>query len=277
MPVHRVRLDNILFDNRRPLVCIAGTCSLESEELTYRTAHTLKLRLGRLRIPFVFKCSYDKANRTSIRSYRGPGWQRGLEILARIKNRLRVPLLTDVHETSQVPFAAEVADILQIPAFLSRQTDLVLACARTGKIVNVKKGQFLSPWEVRQVVKKIESTGNGKILLTERGTCFGYQNLVVDMRSLEILKGLGYPVLYDATHSLQLPGGLGHASSGQREFVFPLARAAVATGVAGLYLETHPQPDRALSDGPNSLKLAQVPGILSALKSIDAQVKSLLQ
>jgi 2-dehydro-3-deoxyphosphooctonate aldolase (KDO 8-P synthase) len=228
----------------------------------------------RLGAGFVLKCSYDKANRSSLSSYRGIGVRDGLRALDSVRRSLGVPLLVDVHEPEQAEWAAEAADILQIPAFLCRQTDLLLACGRTGKAVNIKKGQFLSPWEMVNAVEKVASTGNRQVIVTERGASFGYRNLVVDMRSLEIMKGLGCPVVYDATHSVQLPGALGHATGGQREFVAPLSRAAAAVGIAGIFFETHPTPDRALSDGPNSLPLKEAEPLVRQLMAIDRIVKT---
>lgn len=224
-------------------------------------------------MPFVFKCSYDKANRSSGRSFRGLGLQEGLAILNRVRRQLDIPVLTDVHLPEEAFLAAEAVDVLQVPAFLCRQTDLLAACARTGKWVNVKKGQFLSPSETKNIIEKLTAQGARDISLTERGTTFGYQNLVVDMRSLAIMKTSGYPVIFDATHSVQLPGAQGAASGGQREFVEPLARAAAAVGVAGVFMETHPNPDRALSDGPNNVSLAQMPALLKKLVAIDRLVK----
>jgi len=221
----------------------------------------------------VFKASYDKANRSSVQSFRGPGLKAGLEILRRVKDEAGCPVLTDVHAVAEVDAVAEVADVLQVPAFLSRQTDLLLACADTGRVVNVKKGQFLAPWDMEQVVRKLESRGHRRICLTERGVSFGYNNLVVDMRSLAVMKRFGYPVIYDATHSVQLPGGRGFASGGQREFIVPLARAAVALGVAGLFTEVHPNPDRALSDGPNSLATRSLPEFLGCVQAFDRLAK----
>ena len=273
MPERGVRVGRVVFRNGGPLSFIAGPCSLESEALLRRVGRSLKADFAKLKIPFVLKCSFDKANRTSLSSYRGPGVQKGLEILGRVARELGVPVLTDVHEPAQAALAARYVDILQVPAFLCRQTDLLLACGRTGKTVNIKKGQFLSPWDMKNAVKKVESTGNRNILVTERGTMFGYNNLVVDMRSFLVMKDLGYPVIYDATHSVQLPGGKGDSTDGQRHFAGPLARGAVAVGVAGLFLETHPDPDRALSDGPNSLKLSDVPAFVRQVRRIDAIVK----
>lgn len=244
------------------LKLIAGPCVIEEEKLCLEVAAALKRACERLGIFYVFKASYDKANRTSAKSFRGPGLQAGLAVLAKVRAQCRVPILTDVHTEAQATQAASVADILQIPAFLCRQTDLITAAVGTGKIVNIKKGQFLSPEEMSQVVDKARSAGGRKILVTERGTTFGYNNLVADMRSLPILRRLGCPVIFDATHSVQLPGGGGDKSSGQREFAPVLARCAIVAGADGLFIETHPRPDRALSDGPNMIPLAEMPGLL---------------
>jgi 2-dehydro-3-deoxyphosphooctonate aldolase (KDO 8-P synthase) len=256
-----------------PLLLIAGPCAIESPQHALETAHALKEVAATARVPFVYKSSYDKANRTSVAGYRGPGLHAGLAILQRVREEVGVPVLSDVHEVDQVAPAAEVLDILQIPAFLCRQTDLVLAAGRTGKPVNVKKGQFLAPWDMQYVADKVASTGNLQVLLTERGASFGYNNLVADMRSVAILRTFGYPVVFDATHSVQLPGGAGAASSGQREFVPALARAAVGVGVDALFMEVHPDPDRAPSDGPNMLKLADLPALLAQVQAIDAIVR----
>ncbi|RJX35433.1 MAG: 3-deoxy-8-phosphooctulonate synthase [Desulfurivibrio sp.] len=252
----------------QPLLLIAGPCVLESEEIARRIAAQVKEVSGRLGISFVFKASFDKANRTSLSSYRGPGLTEGLRMLAAIRQEFRIPVVSDVHEVSQVEQAAEVLDILQIPAFLCRQTDLLVAAARTGKVVNVKKGQFMAPWDMEHAVAKIRQSGNRRILLTERGTTLGYNNLVVDMRSLPIMRSLGCPVIYDATHSVQLPGGAGGSSGGQRQFIAPLSRAAVAAGVDGLFMEVHPEPAKALCDGPNSLPLDQLEALLTTLVAI---------
>lgn len=268
-----VRVGGFEIGPGRPLAVIAGPCVIEGRESALRHAFLLKEVADRVGIPLVYKSSYDKANRTSLESYRGPGIEEGLKILAEVKTRVGVPVLTDVHEKEQVAFVQEVADVLQIPAFLCRQTDLVIAVARAGKAVNVKKGQFLAPWDVRNVVEKIVSTGNEQVMVTERGVSFGYNNLVSDMRSLIVMRELGYPVVFDATHSLQLPGGLGKASGGQRQFIPALARAAVATGIDALFMEVHEDPDRALSDGPNSLPLAEVEGLLRVVKQIDRILK----
>ena len=273
MSNEKIAVGKVVFDNGGPLSFIAGPCSLESESLLRQVASSLAASFARLKIPFILKCSFDKANRTSLSSFRGPGLEKGLEILGQIREEFGVPILTDIHEPSQAALAARYVDILQVPAFLCRQTDLLVACGETGKPVNIKKGQFLSPWDMENAVKKVESTGNKKILLTERGSTFGYANLVVDMRSLEIMGELGYPVIYDATHSVQLPGGLGHATAGQRQYAIPLTRAAVAVGIAGIFLETHPNPNKALSDGPNSLYLKEVPALVRQARAIDALVK----
>jgi 2-dehydro-3-deoxyphosphooctonate aldolase (KDO 8-P synthase) len=256
----------------RPFALIAGPCVIESEELCLFIASSIKAETERLGIPYVFKASFDKANRTSGSSYRGPGVERGLDILSRVKSEIGVPVLTDVHDIGQVALAAEVVDILQIPAFLSRQTDLLLAAAETGKVVNVKKGQFLAPWDMKNVVDKVESTGNRNLMLTERGASFGYNTLVVDMCALPIMRSYGYPVVFDATHAVQRPGGQGTASGGAREFIPHLMRAAVAVGVDALFLEVHPEPEKALSDAASMLKLDDLPGLLSVAKKIENAV-----
>ena len=247
----------------RPLTLISGPCVIENEALCLKTAAFLKKTCHRLGVNYIFKASYDKANRTSGQSFRGMGVEKGLEILARVRAEIGVPVLTDVHSESQATLAGEIVDVLQIPAFLCRQTDLIDAAVRTGKIVNIKKGQFLSPAEMGQVVKKAQGAGGKKIVITERGTTFGYNNLVADMRSIPILRRFGCPVIFDATHSVQLPGGGGDKSSGQREFAPVLARCAIVAGADGLFIETHPQPDRALSDGPNMIPLADMPKLLA--------------
>ncbi len=258
------------FTQARRLFLIAGPCVIESEALCLTIARAVSKTCRKLGIFYVFKASYDKANRTSAHSFRGPGLDEGLAILRRIRTELEIPVLTDVHTESQARSAAQAVDILQIPAFLCRQTDLIAAAAGTGKIVNLKKGQFLSPTEMGQVVKKAVGAGGRRLLVTERGTSFGYQNLVVDMRSLPILRGLGFPVVFDATHSVQLPGGGGDKSGGQRQFAPVLARCAIAAGAQGLFLETHPDPDHALSDGPNSIPLSDLPKLLAGLLRIQA-------
>jgi len=257
----------------RPLFLIAGPCVVETETLAVETAGRLQEITRRLNVPFVFKSSYDKANRSSLKSYRGPGIDEGLRVLEAVRRQLGVPVLTDVHEDSPLATVAAVADVLQTPAFLCRQTNFIVNVASQGKPVNVKKGQFLSPWEMANVVAKAESTGNPGIMVCERGFTFGYNNLVTDMRSLAVLRETGRPVVFDATHSVQLPGGKGDASGGQREFVPVLARAAVAAGVAGVFMETHPDPDRALSDGPNAWPLHLMEQLLESLVEIDQVVK----
>ena len=259
--------------SRRRLTLIAGPCVIENEQLCLHVASTLKRACARLGIFYVFKASYDKANRTSARSFRGPGLENGLEVLARVRSRVDVPVLTDVHTEAQVGAAAAVVDILQIPAFLCRQTDLISAAVRTGKVVNLKKGQFLSPLEMGQVYAKAKEAGGGKILLTERGTTFGYNNLVADMRSIPIMRRFGCPIIFDATHSVQLPGGGGDKSAGQREFAPVLARCAVAAGADGVFIETHPEPDRALSDGPNMIPLSDMPALLKSLLRVYSAVR----
>ncbi len=257
------------FGGQQPLVLIAGPCAIEDEAMTLRIAERLKIITSDLGCGLIFKASYDKANRTSVTSFRGPGIDEGLRILQKVREGLELPVISDVHDVSQVAAAAEVLDVLQIPAFLSRQTDLLVAIGKTGKPVNLKKGQFLAPWDVEHGIKKIASTGNEQILLTERGASFGYNNLVTDMRSLVIMRELGYPVIYDATHSVQLPGGAGGASSGQRQYVGALSRAAAGTGIDGLFWEVHENPDQALCDGPNSLPLDQVKAQLQQVLAID--------
>jgi 2-dehydro-3-deoxyphosphooctonate aldolase (KDO 8-P synthase) len=256
-----------------PLAVIAGPCVIESKDSALRHGSALKAAADRVGVPYIFKSSYDKANRSSLHSFRGPGLENGLEILVAVKEKVGVPVLTDVHEIDQVERVKTVADILQIPAFLCRQTDFVLAVARSGKVVNVKKGQFLAPWDMRNIVDKIRSVGNEQILLTERGASFGYNNLVSDMRSLMVMREFGYPVVFDATHSLQLPGGLGNASGGERKYIPALARAGVAAGIDALFMEVHEDPEHALSDGPNSLTLNDFEGLLRVVKRIDAVVK----
>ena len=257
-----------------PLVLIAGPCVIESEGHAMKMAERLTKIAAKAKVPLVFKASYDKANRSSMSSFRGPGLAAGLEILRKIKARFRVPVLTDIHEPDQARAAAEVCDVLQVPAFLSRQTDLLTAVGKTGRVVNLKKGQFLSPWEMANAVAKVKSTGNNKVIVTERGVSFGYNNLVVDMRSFPILAKTGCPVIFDVTHSVQLPGGQGHASGGQPEFIEPLARAGTAVGVDGIFLEVHDQPERALSDGSNALRLDRLPELLAKLTPIAKLVRS---
>jgi len=267
-----VSIGHVRVGGGNPLVLIAGPCVIESESLALRVAGAIKKLSLRMSIPFIFKSSYDKANRTSENSFRGPGLKEGLRILRKVKEEIGVPVLSDVHSPEEADEAAEVLDAIQIPAFLSRQTDLLKAAGRTGKPVNVKKGQFLAPWDMGRVLEKISSTGNRKILLTERGFSFGYNNLVADMRSLVVMRTFGYPVIFDASHSVQLPGGKGHSSGGERHFIAPLARAASAVGIDGLFLEVHPSPDRALSDGENSLRLSDLPALLEQVKDISRVV-----
>ena len=256
-----------------PLVLIAGPCVLENQAHALTLAEALQDIALRVGVGLVFKASYDKANRTSVTSYRGPGLDKGLQILQTVKEKTGLPILSDIHDVSQVKPAAAVLDILQIPAFLSRQTDLLVAAGESGKVVNIKKGQFQAPWDIENAIGKVLSTGNDQILLTERGSSFGYNNLVSDMRSLVIMRQTGYPVVFDATHSVQLPGGAGSASSGQREFVAPLSRAAVATGVDALFWEVHENPAKALCDGPNSLQLDSVEGLLRQMLALDKIVR----
>lgn len=261
--------------NRQLFFLIAGTCVIESEAMTMSTAETLKKITQDLGIPFIYKSSFDKANRSSGNSYRGLGMAKGLEILAKVKAELELPVLTDVHEYTPLDEVADVVDVLQTPAFLCRQTDFITNVCRQGKPVNIKKGQFLAPWDMQHVAEKAKATGNQQIMLCERGASFGYNNLVSDMRSLAVMAGFDCPVVFDATHSVQLPGGQGASSGGQREFVPVLARAAVAVGVAGLFMETHPEPEKALSDGPNAVPLAEMQALLSRLQAFDAVAKSL--
>jgi len=273
MTTKLVKAGKVEIGGGRPLAVIAGPCVIESKESALRHAAALKEIADRVGVAYIFKSSYDKANRSSVNSFRGLGLAKGLEILAEVKTKIGVPILTDVHEIGQIAAVKEVADILQIPAFLCRQTDFVIAVAQSGRVVNVKKGQFLAPWDMGNVVDKIRSAGNEQILLTERGASFGYNNLVSDMRSLVVMRELGYPVVFDATHSLQLPGGLGHASGGERKFIPALARAGVAAGIDALFMEVHEDPDHALSDGPNSLALENFDSLLKVVKQIDALIR----
>jgi 2-dehydro-3-deoxyphosphooctonate aldolase (KDO 8-P synthase) len=268
-----VKAGNVVFGKGAPLALIAGPCVIESREGCMQIAEKLVALSKKQNIPFVFKASYDKANRTSIQSYRGPGIEAGLEILAEIRERFNVPVLTDVHSIEEIRRAAKVVDIIQLPAFLIRQTDLVVAAGESGAVVNVKKAQFAAPWDMAQVVKKIESTGNSNIMLTERGASFGYNTLVADMRSLIIMRELGYPVIFDATHSVQSPGGQGDTSGGDGRFAPYLARAAAAVGVDGMFIETHPNPAEALSDGPNMIPLQDMDALWQKLHAIDQIVE----
>jgi len=267
-----VDVGKIAIGQGNPLVFIAGPCVIETFDATMETATFLKDLTDELQIPFIFKTSYDKANRTSLGSYRGPGLSKGLEIISAIKDKLGIRVISDVHRIGEIAPAAQVLDILQVPAFLCRQTDFILAVSEAGKPVNIKKGQFLAPWDVEHVIEKVISTGNRQVLVTERGTTFGYNNLVVDFRGLALIQGLGWPVIFDATHSVQLPGGAGKTSGGQREFVPPMARAATAAGVDGIFIEVHKDPERALCDGPNSLPLDSVRPLMEHVKAIHKAV-----
>ncbi|MED1604892.1 3-deoxy-8-phosphooctulonate synthase [Cytobacillus kochii] len=267
--------DSIKFGNNNPFVLLAGPCMLENEDLVLRTAEKLKEVTTKLNVPFVFKGSFDKANRSSIYSHRGPGLDAGLQLLAKVKQEFDLPVVSDIHEPNQAEAAGQVLDIIQIPAFLCRQTDLLVAAAKSNKIINVKKGQFLAPWDMGNVVTKLRESGNEKILLTERGTTFGYNNLVVDMRSLLTMRELGVPVVFDATHSVQIPGGNGTSTGGKSEFVPYLSRAATAVGIDSLFMEVHPNPEQALSDGPNMLQLNQLEEVLKPIIEIDGLVKQL--
>ena len=269
MAVREVSVGNLRMGGDNPLVLIAGPCVIEDEKTTLQTAERLQQITADLGVGLVFKASYDKANRTSVTSYRGPGMAEGLRILGRVKELFSLPVISDVHDVSQVAPAAEVLDIIQIPAFLSRQTDLLVAAGNSGKVINVKKGQFMAPWDMKNAIGKVESTGNTDIVLTERGASFGYNNLVTDMRSLVIMRELGCPVVFDATHSVQLPGGAGTASAGQRQYVGALSRGAAAVGIDGLFWEVHADPEQALCDGPNSLFLDDVGPMLKSIMAID--------
>jgi len=270
---HTFSIGKIKLGAGAPLFLIAGPCVIESEGHALMMAEKLGAVAGEIGVPYIFKASYDKANRTSVASYRGPGLKNGLKILAKIKKKTELPVLTDVHQASEVEAAAEVCDILQIPAFLSRQTDLLVAAGKSGRVVNIKKGQFLSPAEMWNAAEKVASTENEKIILTERGNSFGYQNLVVDMRSFPIMRKFGYPVVFDVTHSVQLPGGEGKSSGGQPEFIEPLARAGVAAGVDGIFLEVHDHPEKALSDGSNALPLGQFRALMEKIVALGALVR----
>lgn len=257
-----------------PLFIIAGPCVIESEDIVFSTAERLKDICNKIGLPLLFKSSYDKANRTSLSSYRGPGLETGLRILSDLRSKFDLPVISDVHSIEELKPASEVLDVLQIPAFLCRQTDLVLAASNTGKPVNIKKGQFLAPWDVKNIIDKFTSTGNQDLFITERGTSFGYNNLVVDFRGFPVMRSLGYPVIFDVTHSLQLPGGMGKSSGGQSEFAGPLAKAAVAAGLDGLFMEVHPEPDKALCDGSNMIRLDDLETLLKTCKAIDELLKS---
>jgi 2-dehydro-3-deoxyphosphooctonate aldolase (KDO 8-P synthase) len=268
-----ISIGGIRIGGNAPVVLIAGPCVIESEQSTLESAARLKKITSEFGIPFIFKSSYDKANRSSVKSYRGPGLKEGLRILGKVRTELNLPIVSDVHCFEEIGPASEILDILQVPAFLCRQTDFVTAIAKTGRVVNIKKGQFLAPWDIKNAAEKAESAGNNNVLITERGVSFGYNNLVADMRSLSVIRELGYPVVFDATHSVQLPGAAGAASSGDRKFVAPLTRAAVATGIDGLFMEVHACPDKALCDGPNMISLDDLPSLLKQVIKIDGIVK----
>jgi len=269
-----ISIGNLTINESGPFFLISGPCVIEDEDMVLRVANFLKETGEAIEVPVIFKTSYDKANRTSLDSFRGPGIDKGLEIIQKVKEETGLPVLSDVHEIGEIEKAAEVLDIIQIPAFLCRQTDLLLKAARTGLPINIKKGQFISPWEIEPAVRKITSTGNRNVFVTERGTSFGYNNLIVDIRSIPIMKGFGLPVVFDATHSVQLPGSIGTSSGGQKEFIEYLSRAAVAAGADGVFMETHPLPASALCDGPNSLPLDQVRPLVALLKEIHSLVRS---
>lgn len=273
--VMEIRIGKIFLNKESSPVIIAGPCVIEDEDITFYTAGTLKEVCNKVGLSLIFKSSYDKANRTSLSSYRGPGIEKGLKILSDVRSKFGIPVISDVHSINEVMPASEVLDVLQIPAFLCRQTDLIIEASKTGKPVNIKKGQFLAPWDVRNIIEKFISTGNHNLMITERGISFGYNNLVVDFRAFPIMRSFGYPVIFDVTHSLQLPGGQGTCSGGQREFAEPLARAAVAVGIDGLFMEVHPEPDKALCDGPNMIRLDDVERMLRNIKTISDSVNSL--
>src|SRR5437660_3849917 len=268
-----IELGKLRLGAGNPLFLIAGPCVIETESHARAMAEKIAKVAADAGLPYIFKASFDKANRSSLKGFRGPGLKEGLRILGKIKSDLKLPILTDIHEASQAAPVADVCDVLQVPAFLARQTDLLIAAGKTGRVINVKKPQFLSPWEMGNVAEKVASTGNEKIILTERGSTFGYQNLVVDVRSFPIMQRTGYPVVFDVTHAVQLPGGQGHSSGGQPQFIEPLARAGVAVGIDGIFLETHDNPAKALSDGPNALPLSQLLGLLMKLKGLSAVVR----
>lgn len=268
-------IKNITSADISSMLIIAGPCVIESKDITIYTAGKLKEICSNAGLPFIFKSSYDKANRSSLSSYRGVGIDKGLNILSDVKEKFNIPVISDIHSIDEIKPASEVLDILQIPAFLCRQTDLIIAASQTGKPVNIKKGQFLAPWDVKNIIEKFTSTGNQNLSITERGTSFGYNNLVVDFRAFPIMRSFGYPVIFDVTHSLQLPGGQGNCSGGQREFAEPLARAAVAAGVDGLFMEVHPEPDKALCDGPNMISLNDIANLLKKITPLHNLIKGL--
>lgn len=264
-----MKINTVSFEKKNGFFLISGPCVIENYDTTFEIASFLKDLTTELSIPFIFKASYDKANRTSIHSFRGPGIKKGLEILNQIKKELNIPIISDIHSVDEIQLASQALDVIQIPAFLCRQTDLLVEAAKTNKIINIKKGQFLAPWDIKNTVDKVLSTGNKQILLTERGTQFGYNNLVVDFRGIHIMQQNGFPVIFDATHSVQLPGGSGTSSAGQREYAPVLARSAIAAGADGIFLEVHKNPEKALCDGPNSLTLDELPELLKKLKAIN--------
>ena len=266
--MHITKIGEMKFGKDNLPLIIAGPCVIEDEDTTFHTARSIKEICFELGLPFIFKSSFDKANRTSVSSYRGPGLDKGLRILSEVRGKFGVPVISDIHSVDEAVHAAEVLDVLQVPAFLCRQTDIIIAVSNTGRPVNIKKGQFLAPWDVKNIIGKFTSTGNHNLLITERGTSFGYNNLVVDFRSFPIIRSFGYPVIFDVTHSLQLPGGQGSCSGGQSEFAEPLAKAAAAAGVDGFFMEVHPEPEKALCDGPNMIKLDELKGLLRKIKAI---------
>lgn len=274
--VKELQINDVVMGGGRRVVLIAGPCVIESERAAVTAAERLKRITSDLGIPFIYKSSYDKANRSSIKSFRGPGLSEGLKILKKIRTEFSIPVLSDVHRFEEIGPAAEVLDVIQIPAFLSRQTDLLVAAARTGKVINIKKGQFLAPWDIKNAIEKVLSTGNERIFVTERGVSFGYNNLIVDIRAIPIIRNMGVPIVFDATHSVQLPGGAGNVSGGDRRFVPYLTRAAVAAGIDGLFMEVHECPDEALCDGPNMVGLDTLPELLRQVKEIDGLVKPYL-
>ncbi|MGA2780483.1 MAG: 3-deoxy-8-phosphooctulonate synthase [Smithella sp.] len=270
----QIKIDDFVIGDNKKFILIAGPCVLENEKTAMDTARYLKKLTAKLKIPFIFKASYDKANRTSIKSYRGPGAKKGLAILEKIKEELNIPVLSDVHRFEEIDVAAQILDVVQVPAFLCRQTDFITEIAKKARVINIKKGQFLAPWDVAHIIEKVKAVGNENIMITERGATFGYNNLVFDVRSLPLIRDMGYPVIFDATHAVQLPGGQGTASGGERDMVKYLARAAVAAGVDGIFLEVHSDPQKALCDGANSLYLDSLEELLTMLKRIDNLVKA---
>ena len=270
---NEIQIAHTKLGGNNPLFIIAGPCVIESEDIVFSAAKRLKEICSSIGLPLLFKSSYDKANRTSLSSFRGPGLEKGLRVLSDLRSRFDIPIISDVHSVEEVKIASEVLDAIQIPAFLCRQTDIILAASKTMKPVNIKKGQFLAPWDVRNILDKFISTGNRNVFITERGTSFGYNNLVVDFRGIPVMRSFGYPVIFDVTHSLQLPGGMGKSSGGQREFAEPLARAAAAVHIDGLFMEVHPEPDRALCDGPNMIKLDELENLLKTVKAIHELTK----